>query len=351
MPATGTTPLHPLQFHPLYKEKVWGGRTLQTLGRTLPGHAATPIGESWEIADLAQSSVSGGGGGAERSSVAQGPFQGMTLRALIQAYGEKLLGRLPLTPAGNFPLLVKYLDARENLSVQVHPSPEYARTHADAFLKSEAWYIVAAAPGAVIYKGVKAGVTPAQLRAALLQNTDAAVLPLLITVPVKAGDCHYLPSGTCHALGAGILVAEVQTPSDTTFRVYDWGRQGRELHIEQALQCIQFGPPRTAHHEQRTHIAGVHTSVSRLVACEHFRIEKVRMSESYEQEVPYHQPVIWMVLEGQGTLTTAHAAPVTFRRGDTLLLPATLPDAKVKLDADTSWLEVTFPQTGTSQIA
>jgi len=348
--------LYPLKLKPIYKEKVWGGRSLETLGRRLPGGADAKIGESWELADLGRSSPSGGGGGEERSVIANGPLAGWTLHEILTQYGDRLLGRLRLTDRGEFPLLMKFLDARENLSVQVHPSAGYARTHPDAHLKSEAWYIVDAQPGAVIYKGVQPGVTAQQFRRAI---EAGGVEDLLIRVPVKAGDCHYLPSGTCHALGAGILVAEVQTPSDTTFRVYDWGRRGRELHIDQAMQCVLFGPADVKRAQQRSHIAGMFTTVTRLVTCEHFRLEKVRMSESYEQEIPYDQPAVWTVLTGRGRIDLArpHAADARgyastpFQQGDTLLIPAHCDGARVALEADTTWLEVTFPQAMAEQIA
>ncbi|MFK7788480.1 MAG: type I phosphomannose isomerase catalytic subunit, partial [Phycisphaeraceae bacterium] len=207
---TTSTALYPLAFEPIYKEKVWGGRSFETLGRTLPGEVNSAIGESWEIADLATTSASGGGGNAEYSAIANGPLKGQSIRQLMQQFGDALLGE-GITPAddGGFPLLIKFLDAKENLSVQVHPSPQYAADHDDAFLKSEAWTIIHAEPGAVIYKGLAPGTTPEQLRAAIQANTDAAVVPLLNAIPAKQGDCHYLPSGTLHALGAGVLVAEV----------------------------------------------------------------------------------------------------------------------------------------------
>ncbi|MEE9405486.1 MAG: type I phosphomannose isomerase catalytic subunit, partial [Algisphaera sp.] len=189
-----TMPLYPLKFAPVYKEKVWGGRSLERLGRDLPGDAKNLIGESWELVDLATTSASGGGGGAERSGVANGPLASQTLSQVIDAYGPALHGDLPLTESGGFPILLKYLDASAHLSVQVHPSPAYAATHADAFLKSEAWYIVDCDPGAVIYKGIKEGVTPDQLRSALTKNTNDAVVPVMFEVPVAPGDCHYLPS-------------------------------------------------------------------------------------------------------------------------------------------------------------
>lgn len=348
-------PLYPLKFQPIYKEKVWGGRTIEKLGRRLPGadkQPPTPIGESWEIVDLAQTSPSGGGGHAERSIISNGPLKGKSLHEAITLYGESLLGRLALSEHGEFPLLVKFLDAKENLSVQVHPSAEYAAKHKDAFLKSEAWYIVDADPGATIYKGIQRGTAPEAFRKAVESGDRAAVEALMIRVPVKAGDCHYLPSGTCHALGAGVLVAEVQTPSDTTYRVYDWGRKGRELHLNQAMQCIQFGAADTKRSERRSHIAGMFTTVTRLVLCEHFRLEKVRMAEEYEQEIPYDQPAIWMVLDGMGTITPGNGAEaVKFHRGETLLVPANMNDAKVRLDANTVWLEVTFPKAQPEQIA
>lgn len=337
--------LYPLQFEPIYKEKVWGGRTLEQLGRTLPGDAATLIGESWELSDLASTSPTGGGGDAARSVIRNGPLAGTTLHDAIARFGDELMGKLQPTDDGDFPLLVKFLDARENLSVQVHPGSQYADQHDDAHLKCEAWYIIDAEPGSVIYKGIRNGVAPDEFRHALDTNDPAAVTELLITIPAKKGACHYLPSGTCHALGAGVLVAEAQTPSDTTFRVFDWGRTDRELHIDQAMQCIDFGPPNVSEQEKRSHIAGVHTTVSRLCLCDYFRIERIRMTESYEQEIPYDQPAIWMVLEGGGSINPGGDAPIVkFEKGQSMLLPASMKDAHVKINEDTVWLEITFPQ-------
>lgn len=333
--------VYPLKFEPIYKAKVWGGRSLEKLGRTLPAEQA--IGESWELADLAATSASGGGGGAEHSVIANGPLAGQRIDQAIASLGRSLLGRLRLSESGGFPLLVKYLDAHENLSVQVHPSESYARDHADAYLKSEAWYIVEAEPGAVIYKGVHAGVTPEQFRTAIENNT---VEELVIAVPVERGQMHYLPSGTCHALGAGIVVAEVQTPSDTTFRVYDWGRTGRELHIEQALQCIHFGPADTALYEPNTCIEREQTTVRRLVRCEHFIVEQIDAAAGYEATYPINDVRIWMVLEGRGEWHCAHdtESVTPFGPGDTLLLSPELAEPRIAVSEPTTWLEISFPQ-------
>ena len=344
--------LYPLKFAPIYKQKVWGGRTLQGLGRDLPGDEATPIGESWELVDLATTSTSGGGGGAERSVVTNGPLAGESLTQIIKSHGPALLGDLPLSDDGGFPLLLKYLDASQNLSVQVHPSPAYAAEHDDAYLKSEAWYVVAAKPGAVIYKGIREGVTPSQLREAIRTNTDEAVVPLMIEVPVKPRDCHYVPSGTCHALGAGILVAEVQTPSDTTYRVYDWGRKGRELHVDQALECIHFGPPDVSRHELFTDIgSGDGLAVQRLVSCEFFRIDRVDAAAGVTDAAGGAEPVLWMMLDGQGDLDCGDGKPLPIAAGETLLIPPGLGDTQVRAGTDLRWLEVGFPQAEARQLA
>lgn len=209
--------------------KVWGGDRLARFGKHV--RAGDRVGESWEVADLDETSASGAGGGAARSVIENGPLAGKTLR--------EVMGK-------PFPLLVKFLDAQENLSVQVHPSIAYAKSHPGAHIKTECWYILEARPGSVIYKGVREGVTREVFERHLRDGDWSRVVQDLEAVPAVAGEMHNLPSGTVHALGAGVVVAEVQTPSDTTFRVYDWGRQGRALHIDEAMECITFGPARDA---------------------------------------------------------------------------------------------------------
>ena len=348
MMGTSSSPLYPLLFEPIYKEKIWGGRRLEQLGRTLPGDGATLIGESWELADLATTSVSGGGGGAERSVIANGPLAGKTLSEVIKQFGKRVIGDVKLTDTGGFPILLKFLDAGQNLSVQVHPSADYAAAHDDAFLKSEAWFVLAAEPGAVIYKGVKSGTTPEQFRRAIEDNT---VESLMIAVPVKPGDCHYLPSGTCHALGAGVMVAEVQTPSDTTFRVYDWGRTGRELHVDQAMQCIDFGPAETSAFEPNVKLDGMFGPITRLVSCDYFNIDRYRVTDAGEHPIGYDQPVLWMVLEGGGTFTRQDLPSVTIKRGQTLFLPPGMGEMTLSIEAGTTLLEVTFPGAKSGLIA
>src|SRR5262245_39251365 len=193
---------YPLAFEPVLFSKVWGGDRLNWFGKGVK--AGSMIGESWEVADLPATAASGAGGGSVRSVIANGALKGRTLHDALGAWGPKLLGRAAVAEDGSFPLLVKFLDAKENLSVQVHPSPAYAKAHRDAKLKTEAWFILAAEPGAVIYKGVKTGVTREIFRRHV---DDGSVVGDLIAVPAVPGECHNLPSGTCHALGAGVLVA------------------------------------------------------------------------------------------------------------------------------------------------
>jgi mannose-6-phosphate isomerase len=154
-------------------------------------------------------------------------------------------------------------------------------------------------------------------------------------------------------LGAGVLVAEVQTPSDITYRTYDWGRvdaktgQPRELHLEQALECIDFDSPSPPPMQERSHVASVWTAVTRLVTCPSFNIERVRMIEGTEQKIPYAEPVVWIVLEGVGEITWQQGGePMAFKRGDTVLLPAALSDASLRITEAAQWLEVTVPVSG-----
>jgi mannose-6-phosphate isomerase len=325
----------PLVFEPIYQPRIWGGRRLaELLGKQLPDEAT--IGESWELADLENG----------QSVVARGPAKGQTLRALMDAWGAGLLG--PAEPfEGRFPLLLKYLDAVADLSVQVHPDAAMAaRLGGNVRVKNEAWYILAAESDGCIYRGLRPGVTADSFRAAVADGTCA---DLLQRIPVRAGECYYLPSGTVHALGAGVVVAEVQTPSDVTYRVFDWNRTDpttgapRDLHIEEALACINFGD-QTICGEERTHVGSVWTMVTRLVTCDSFIIERVRMIEGYDGEIPYEQLVVWMVLDGEGEIIPADGGPpILFGRGDTVVLPAGLSDARLRTLADCLWLEITLP--------
>ena len=257
--------MYPLKFKPRYVQKMWGGRKLATiLHKSLPPGS---IGESWEIYDFPPGVVDGSTDWIS-SEVANGPLAGKTLHELITNSGRELLGDVaPLPPHGQFPLLIKFLDAREDLSVQVHPDEAYAKANPGAHLKNEAWFIVQADAGSRILKGLKPGITRQRFAQAVEKNSMESAIE---SITVKPGDCFYLPSGTVHALGAGILAAEVQTPSDTTYRVHDFNRidpstgKLRTLHVQKAMECIDFsqGPPEKSPGPE-------------LAKCEQFSIRKV----------------------------------------------------------------------------
>ncbi len=227
--------LGPLHLAPRLVAKPWGGRRLAELGRRLPPGVA--VGESWDVADL-PTEVTALPDPASR--VLHGPYAGLTLAELIEREPAALLGEAEPTPDGRFPLLVKHLDAREHLSVQVHPPASILSQLPGACLKTETWVVVAANPGAELFLGVADGVSLADVRATA---GTRAIVPLLRRVPATVGDVHHLPAGLLHALGAGVVVAEPQTPSDTTYRLYDWtreyGRSPRQLHVSEALSCVR----------------------------------------------------------------------------------------------------------------
>jgi len=337
-------PLYPLLLAPIYKEKVWGGRTLEGLGRTLPGGPEVKIGESWELADLAATSPSGGGGEPARSVIRNGPLMKRTVGDVARDFGPVVTGTMDLAADGSFPLLFKYLDARENLSVQVHPSAEYAAEHEDAHLKSEAWYVVAADPGAVIYRGVVDGTDPDRFQSAI---EDGSVADLLQREDAVPGQCVYLPSGTVHALGAGVLVAEVQTASDTTFRVFDWGRTDRELHVEEAMACIDFSPPSDTAGDPGREGGAEGGWVSRpLVACEHFDICEWTALQGSARTFASDELAVLMMVSGSGTISWGEQEhrSLSVGTGDTVLLPAGLPSVELHADDNLTLLDVTPPR-------
>lgn len=324
----------PLVFQPICKPKVWGGRNLERLlGKSLPPDE--PIGETWECADLPDA----------QSVVARGPAKGKTLHELVESWGKDLLGRADPVD-GRFPLLLKFLDAAQDLSIQVHPDAETARRlGGDVRVKHEAWYVIDAAPDAAIYRGLKPGVSLEQLADAVRQ-APAAVIDHLNRIPVRPGRTYYLPSGTLHALGAGVVVAEIQTPSDTTYRLYDWDRVRPDsdagLHIDEALACIRTDVDPAAF-EKKSHVGDVFTTVTRLVSCPSFTIEKVRFTAGVEQEIPYAELVCWMVLDGRGEIRHGNSGVESFAKGDTVILPAALDRARLETAEDCTWLEITIP--------
>jgi len=233
------TELAPFRLDPVLVERPWGGSRLTDYGKTLP--PGVNIGESWELCDLPQEVVPHVDDPS--SGVLDGPYAGAKLRAIVAERTQDLLGPVPPTKDGRFPLLFKLLDAREHLSVQVHPHEAYVAEHPDARLKTESWYIVDADPGALAYIDVADGTTIEDVGEVM---GTPGIVPLLGVQPAVPGAFHHVPAGLIHALGAGTFVAEVQTPSDTTFRIYDWaeeyGRAPRQLHAAESMGSIILDP-------------------------------------------------------------------------------------------------------------
>ena len=329
--------VYPLVFEPIYKPKIWGGDRIFTRFDRIRG-AGGPIGESWELADLEE----------DQSRVRGGPCRGRTLGDLRQEWGTELLGQVEPFEE-RFPLLIKYLDAQESLSVQVHPSEAVARRLGGKVrVKHEAWYIVDAAPGGAIYHGLEQGVGAGSFREAMITGRVDGVLR---KIAVKPGDCYYLPSGTPHALGAGVLVAEVQTPSDITYRTFDWGRidpstgKPRELHLDQAMECIDFNSFSPAAEQGRLSVGDEPGDAVSLVRCECFEITRCSVPGPSQAPIElFDCPAVWIMLDGGGEIRWSESTDtVRLTTGDVVLFPATLPKPVIRLSRPSTWLKVTVP--------
>jgi mannose-6-phosphate isomerase len=298
------TLLEPLRFERRFLEKVWGGRTLERR----PGIALPPgrIGETWEVVDRE----------GENSIVAVGALKGRSLRELMERQGKELLGKVPSGKEGRFPLLVKYLDAAESLSVQVHPDDESAARIPGAEAKTEAWYVLDARPGSLLHAGLRPEVTARDFERVA---DGPGVVEMLLPWEVRPGDCLLVPGGTVHAIGAGITILEVQQNSDTTYRLWDWGRAGRETHVTQALRCVRFGAPERGPIRPRWfREEGV--GVAHLARCKHFGMNALRVTEPVRRSTQ-SQVNLYAVIEGRGRLRFGDEERA-LAPGDVWLVPA-----------------------------
>ena len=304
----------PINLQPSLHETLWGGSDLADVaGKRIPSGAK--IGESWET---------------EAGNLAlNAPYAGRSLRALVDELGVELVGTQALALLGlRFPLLAKFIDAHETLSVQVHPDDAYARAHEGGTLgKTEAWYILRADPGARLTLGWNSPTSPSEVRAAIAETRLEA---LLHTFEVHAGDVVFVPAGTVHAIGAGIVLYELQEYSDVTYRLYDYGRlqpdgRPRELHVEQALQVLRYEPV-TRSTVQPVVVPGSANGAMRrvLVACEYFVQEEIRLRSQLASSTAPTSCQIVTALAGACELTAEAGLPLTLGRGDTVVLPALL---------------------------
>jgi len=294
--------IYPLRTRPIFKSRIWGGQNLRTFfGKALP--ADTLIGESWELSGLKN----------DESIIDNGPLKGRTITNAIAEFPQAIAGK---QNPGQLPLLIKLLDAQDILSVQVHPDQATCIRMGVGEPKTECWYILDAAPGAYIYKGVKKGTTKQAFQAAIQNGTCEH---LLEKIPVAPGECHFLPSGTCHAIGPKLLIAEIQQPSDTTYRVFDWNRvdaatgKPRQLHVEQAMESIRF---------DFTADKLPVTTIGNLVSCEEFNLTKGHQVAGAETLLSPSAMKAIVFVSGCGHIKNVRTEPVSFAPGDVVLIPA-----------------------------
>jgi mannose-6-phosphate isomerase len=313
--------LYPLFFHPIHKERIWGGRKLaEKYNRVLP---TEKIGESWEI------TCHDNGMGIVRN----GPLNGLSLQEAIERYGEELLGSAVYNDRyRKFPLLIKILDASDILSVQVHPGDEYANIHENGELgKTEMWYIIDAKPGSRLVYGINQGISRENFRHALEQGQLEECLREL---EVRPGDVLYIPAGLVHAIGGGILICEIQQNSDTTYRVYDWNRvddrgNPRELHIEKALDVIDFEGRYSGSRLEGLNLREESGQRILYTACDYFAVEKLIVDGAMELQLDGKRFQTLTCLDGSCRIEY-EGGSADLLSGNSCLIPASLPNITLR---------------------
>lgn len=301
-----------LKFNPLLKCPVWGGERIAPYKGLVTSERQ--IGESWELSGLA----------GNESIVAEGPDCGLTLRELLVREGEKLVGKANYARFGEeFPLLVKFIDAREDLSIQVHPTDELARERHACSGKSELWYVVRADEEARLRIGFNRPVTPEEYDKAVEEHR---IVELMAEYPIAPGDLFYLPAGRIHTIGAGSMLVEIQQPSNITYRIYDYGRPGvdgkpRELHTELAREAIDFSylPDYRIRYDHQFDRA------IPLVSCDHFTTTLFDLTRTQILDLDWLDSFVVVVCTaGVGQLVNDKGEAVTIRQGETVLVPASV---------------------------
>ena len=319
--------LYPLTFHPIFKERVWGGRNLERLyQKNLPPGA--PIGESWEISDRP----------GDVSVVANGPLAGKTLRWLMENRVTEILGTAKPATGNRFPLLCKILDARDKLSLQVHP-PANKAAALGGEPKTEMWFIADAAPGAELFVGLKRGVTRPEFEKKI---RTGEVAHCFHRIPVRTGDAMFLPSGRVHAIGAGLVIFEIQQNSDTTYRVFDWNRVGldgkpRELHIAQSLASLDFSDFEPTLLQGK--FAGKEIKTRPLVTDPLFNVEAMEMKGGARLDLKPRKLQIIAAVRSRLEVKSGSTS-VNLAAGQFCLIPASLEQTEILAKSGTVLLRV-----------
>ena len=310
--------VYPLLFEPNLHTIVWGGNKLRPYKGMEPSD--DPIGESWEVSAVESSPC----------TIANGPLKGKNLIEVVKEWGKDMLGEAVYEQyGGKLPLLVKFIDAKRDLSIQVHPNDELARERHNKFGKTEMWYIIDAEPGAALYSGFKKRITKEEYKQRV---EDGTICDVLAKHEVKPGDVFFIPAGRVHAICGGILLAEVQQSSDVTYRIFDYNRPGldgkpRELHTELAVDAIDFNVPE----DYRTYYGNTIGKAAQVIDTPHFDVRVMDLNEPFHRNlIKYDSFIISMCLKGACKIILRnHEAPervIKIREGHSCLIPATLAD-------------------------
>lgn len=315
--------LYPLQFEPIFKDRIWGGSKLK---KELNKEISSEItGESWEISTVEN----------DVSVVSNGFLKGKNLNEIIKQYPNEVLGNAVHKRFGfQFPLLFKYLDAKLDLSIQVHPNDELAYNRHQTFGKTEMWYVLQADTNAELIVGFKNNSCPEEY----LNSLNAKNLPSLLNIEkVKQGDVFFLETGTVHAIGAGTLIAEIQQTSDITYRIFDFDRvdangDKRPLHNDLALDAINYNKV-----EAKVYYQKIANSANKLVHCPYFQTNIIPLNGGIEIANDYDSFIVYMCVSGFLTLSTSDGV-YNYQKGDTFLVPASI--LKFKLSGEALLLEI-----------
>ena len=305
------------KFNPLLKSILWGGEKIVPFKHLTSDQKQ--VGESWEISGVKDN----------ESVVSNGEYKGWTLNKLVDTLKDKLVGKENYARFGNeFPLLVKFIDARQQLSIQVHPTDEQAQAQGLGRGKTEMWYVMESDADASLRSGLKQKITPEQYKEMVENDT---ITEALCEYPVKEGDVFFLPAGRIHSIGAGCFLAEIQETSDVTYRIYDFKRKDaegnyRQLHTKEAAECIDY----TVYPDYRTQYEARKNEPVELVSCPYFTTSVYDLTEPMTLDYSdLDSFVIFVGLKGEGEITDAEGNTISFRAGESVLLPATATTVKV----------------------
>ena len=303
--------MQPIKFQPLLKQTLWGGDKIVTF-KHLDSQLEN-VGESWEISGVKDN----------ETIVKEGPLKGKSLNEVVAELKDRLVGKENYQRFGDeFPLLIKFIDARQDLSIQVHPNDEIAHKQGKPRGKTEMWYLMESEPGAKLYSGLKKQITPDQYKEMVDNDT---ICDALAQYEVKEGDCFFLPAGRIHAIGSGCFLAEIQQTSDVTYRIYDYKRKDkngnyRELHTKLAAESINY----QVENDYRTHYVGRLNKGVSLVQCPYFCTAVYDLNEPMTLDYSELDSFVILIgLKGEGRITDNEGNEVSIMAGDTLLIPAT----------------------------